>query len=113
MKCEYFFFFSSRRRHTRYWRDWSSDVCSSDLVRVEVVLCDSAEELLDECWTCAISATREIVHQFGRELQTSGVERHQAPPEPLVGERELNRLVDATRAARERRLQRIGTVGGE
>src|SRR3712207_8700405 len=24
-------FFSSRRRHTRYWRDWSSDVCSSDL----------------------------------------------------------------------------------
>src|SRR3712207_372501 len=23
------FFFSSRRRHTRYWRDWSSDVCSS------------------------------------------------------------------------------------
>src|SRR3712207_8510511 len=28
-----FFFFSSRRRHTRYWRDWSSDVCSSDLLR--------------------------------------------------------------------------------
>src|ERR671912_1228467 len=27
-----FFFFSSRRRHTRYWRDWSSDVCSSDLM---------------------------------------------------------------------------------
>src|SRR3712207_437343 len=24
-------FFSSRRRQTRYWRDWSSDVCSSDL----------------------------------------------------------------------------------
>src|SRR5947209_11407806 len=28
------FFFSSRRRHTRYWRDWSSDVCSSDLACV-------------------------------------------------------------------------------
>src|SRR3712207_6811492 len=28
----YIFFFSSRRRHTRYWRDWSSDVCSSDLI---------------------------------------------------------------------------------
>src|SRR5690554_7701866 len=28
----YFFFFSSRRRHTRCGRDWSSDVCSSDLV---------------------------------------------------------------------------------
>src|SRR3712207_7105688 len=24
-------FFSSRRRHTRYWRDWISDVCSPDL----------------------------------------------------------------------------------
>src|SRR5699024_11792964 len=30
--CLYFvFFFSSRRRHTRSKRDWSSDVCSSDL----------------------------------------------------------------------------------
>src|SRR5215475_2608272 len=29
----FFFFFSSRRRHTRFSRDWSSDVCSSDLGR--------------------------------------------------------------------------------
>src|SRR2546422_8477135 len=29
------FFFSSRRRHTRCSRDWSSDVCSSDLADVE------------------------------------------------------------------------------
>src|SRR2546429_2807927 len=29
--CVVFFFFSSRRRHTRCSRDWSSDVCSSDL----------------------------------------------------------------------------------
>src|SRR5256884_320030 len=29
----YFFFFSSRRRHTRCSRDWSSDVCSSDLLK--------------------------------------------------------------------------------
>src|SRR5207248_6767322 len=27
------FFFSSRRRHTRSYGDWSSDVCSSDLIR--------------------------------------------------------------------------------
>src|SRR5258707_825986 len=32
------FFFSSRRRHTRYWRDWSSDVCSSDLSRIITTL---------------------------------------------------------------------------
>src|SRR5256884_7184943 len=33
MRCS-FFFFSSRRRHTRCSRDWSSDVCSSDLLLI-------------------------------------------------------------------------------
>src|SRR6266511_5050530 len=33
----FFFFFSSRRRHTRFSRDWSSDVCSSDLDRLIVL----------------------------------------------------------------------------
>src|SRR5262249_58527339 len=33
----YFLFFSSRRRHTRLVSDWSSDVCSSDLVRGHLV----------------------------------------------------------------------------
>src|SRR5690606_39905473 len=32
------FFFSSRRRHTRFSRDWSSDVCSSDLQAAEALL---------------------------------------------------------------------------
>src|SRR2546422_11164270 len=40
--CFLFFFFSSRRRHTRCSRDWSSDVCSSDLFKgtgnMEVIL---------------------------------------------------------------------------
>src|SRR5690606_41046020 len=31
------FFFSSRRRHTRFSRDWSSDVCSSDLMNLKKV----------------------------------------------------------------------------
>src|SRR2546429_3942680 len=34
----FFFFFSSRRRHTRCSRDWSSDVCSSDLFSVRQVV---------------------------------------------------------------------------
>src|SRR5690606_40198583 len=45
------FFFSSRRRHTRFSRDWSSDVCSSDLEAW--VLAGRAlsveEELMDAC----------------------------------------------------------------
>src|SRR5256886_3048508 len=32
------FFFSSRRRHTRFDCDWSSDVCSSDLGRVTLIM---------------------------------------------------------------------------
>src|SRR5690625_6360592 len=32
LTCCCMFFFSSRRRHTRWPRDWSSDVCSSDLI---------------------------------------------------------------------------------
>src|SRR5437867_10618124 len=32
-RLKFIFFFSSRRRHTRSYGDWSSDVCSSDLVR--------------------------------------------------------------------------------
>src|SRR5205814_6416720 len=45
-----FFFFSSRRRHTRCLSDWSSDVCSSDLVTLSAGISDithavSAEQL--------------------------------------------------------------------
>src|SRR5438445_13884640 len=42
-----FFFFSSRRRHTRYWRDWSSDVCSSDLAPLEASSGKSQRHRLD------------------------------------------------------------------
>jgi len=44
-----FFFFSSRRRHTRYWRDWSSDVCSSDLQRQDewIGLADNHPDLFE------------------------------------------------------------------
>src|SRR5205809_2329189 len=40
----FFFFFSSRRRHTRCSRDWSSDVCSSDLHRQRGVGMEGAPE---------------------------------------------------------------------
>src|SRR2546422_3225293 len=80
-----FFFFSSRRRHTRCSRDWSSDVCSSDLLhglgrqqgcghrRQGGVLCaadgDAAFEAVSpfngesvheasSCWTCGSLSER-------------------------------------------------------
>src|SRR6266496_4907853 len=46
-RLELFFFFSSRRRHTRSLRDWSSDVCSSDLERrLELIAEAGIEETL-------------------------------------------------------------------
>src|SRR2546429_5139446 len=38
-----FFFFSSRRRHTRCSRDWSSDVCSSDLTALHRARCSTPQ----------------------------------------------------------------------
>src|SRR3712207_9297948 len=70
------FFFSSRRRHTRYWRDWSSDVCSSDLMATSIPphnaaeLCDAALYLISHP-----KATSEQLTNFvpGPDLPTGGV----------------------------------------
>src|SRR5690606_40923438 len=51
------FFFSSRRRHTRVSRDWSSDVCSSDLEGAAME--KERAKALD-------SALSQIERQFGR-----------------------------------------------
>src|SRR5437868_11771233 len=67
----FFFFFSSRRRHTRSKRDWSSDVCSSDLnprprarsrisTRLQHSLCDRP---------CA-SARRSEERRVGKECRS-------------------------------------------
>src|SRR5690349_23898792 len=50
-----FFFFSSRRRHTRSLRDWSSDVCSSDLLPAD----ESLQELVVET---EVLLDREVDH---------------------------------------------------
>src|SRR3712207_7225683 len=81
------FFFSSRRRHTRYWRDWSSDVCSSDLT-------PDAETLQ------ALPAKSSAHACAGREASSRGVTTRQGL-EPLG---ELSVL--ATVATRERSEER-------
>src|SRR5439155_16169498 len=52
-----FFFFSSRRRHTRWPRDWSSDVCSSDLG-----LGKSAKIVRLEVWWPASNSRQSFAH---------------------------------------------------
>src|SRR5699024_11390875 len=53
------FFFSSRRRHTRSKRDWSSDVCSSDLV----MILDEATVMLDPIGRIEIMETMTELQQ--------------------------------------------------
>src|SRR5690606_41201233 len=45
-----FFFFSSRRRHTRFSRDWSSDVCSSDLSNFKVCRTGQNNQEIELCF---------------------------------------------------------------
>src|SRR6266542_1069309 len=53
----FFFFFSSRRRHTRCYRDWSSDVCSSDL---EIVRAHRQRLLLETGVACGCGAALRL-----------------------------------------------------
>src|SRR5690554_7467981 len=52
-----FFFFSSRRRHTRCGRDWSSDVCSSDLLKVHLPYHES-DHVLNIAYNVLCGGTR-------------------------------------------------------
>src|SRR5690606_40675311 len=60
-----FFFFSSRRRHTRFSRDWSSDVCSSDLASVRATT-GSARQLGD--LACVEVAPVRVLRWWGSGL---------------------------------------------
>src|SRR5207302_3694743 len=60
------FFFSSRRRHTRFSRDWSSDVCSSDLCslfqdRFDEVDAGKASTDARQLWADALALVADLV----------------------------------------------------
>src|SRR5690625_3724441 len=77
------FFFSSRRRHTRWPRDWSSDVCSSDLHEavavVERYLSDPAllREQLERCHTLVRErwSAETFLQNVRRQLPPKGPEQ--------------------------------------
>src|SRR5256886_3258108 len=62
-----FFFFSSRRRHTRFDCDWSSDVCSSDLLTGAALKLETAQRLLDKQPAAARQRLAEIQHLIADE----------------------------------------------
>ena len=62
-----FFFFSSRRRHTRLVSDWSSDVCSSDLIAEALELRQAMKE-------GRLNVNVEYQNQATEEIQESHLE---------------------------------------
>src|SRR3989442_14967601 len=65
-----FFFFSSRRRHTRCGRDWSSDVCSSDLFgpsSFDLITCADVLQHLEG------REDQEAFREFARILRPGGL----------------------------------------
>src|SRR5256884_1907195 len=80
MNCSYvqyisFFFFSSRRRHTRCSRDWSSDVCASDLCATN----REGRQCVARCWLHAEPPSRFVAV---RESNPRGVEVKVGEPVP-------------------------------
>src|SRR5690348_17758586 len=79
-----FFFFSSRRRHTRWTGDWSSDVCSSDLHLAQ----DAGPVELER-----LVGLRNAVHVVP-ELHHHPVVLHGRPHQLRLGERDAPALLN-------------------
>src|SRR3989475_10395852 len=84
------FFFSSRRRHTRFDCDWSSDVCSSDLQTMR----DTILVNRGTCYACAVACKREVeVKELGVTPKYGGPEYETlAASGSLCGVSDLNAL---------------------
>src|SRR5207253_6217633 len=103
------FFFSSRRRHTRWPRDWSSDVCSSDLISLQQALIQSCDTVFynfgQTFWQRFRAGQGEQLQAFARDFglgSTTGLE--------IPGEQagQIGRA-----SCRERAESSVGAVAGK
>src|SRR5690625_7143975 len=106
----FLFFFSSRRRHTRWPRDWSSDVCSSDLLLFDVPVDDFntslwdplGEYLRDLGVTIQLAQPVEALHQRNESWQVTTARDHT----------EYDAVVLAADRSEERRVGKERGCGG-
>src|SRR5690606_40615263 len=84
----FFFFFSSRRRHTRFSRDWSSDVCSSDLALLSRIPSRLHRYFLRvgpcPAWLLSLHASR--THQDESSLSRSALPSGELPQGTMASE---------------------------
>src|SRR5690625_7750540 len=104
------FFFSSRRRHTRWPRDWSSDVCSSDLVagsaagvtalQMDIKIEGINEEIMERALEQAHAARLHILEQMNevRSEERRVGEEGRARGAPEHGTKETAQQREADRA---------------
>src|SRR5690606_40321556 len=105
-----FFFFSSRRRHTRFSRDWSSDVCSSDLPETQPILFRLRSDLVRAVLACFDGTLgdepRSEERRVGKECRARWAADHYKKHEmELRGQRPEDQQPRARRP--ERREERI------
>src|SRR5699024_11354254 len=77
------FFFSSRRRHTRSKRDWSSDVCSSDLVKENA---QGEKRMLPDVLDMPAALGSDLALTLLEEQGTTGYENYSENMEKLRSE---------------------------
>src|SRR5215210_3165579 len=118
--CFSFFFFSSRRRHTRYIGDWSSDVCSSDLDRGQVEPALPAAHVLDVGDPQLVGCARPEVAfdqvagspQAGHPNRRPPIALRHQPREPEPSHQPLDALApDLDAAMSKRGVDAAGAVG--
>src|SRR6266581_2547724 len=107
----FLFFFSSRRRHTRWTGDWSSDVCSSDLL----VVVDPLEALFERQearWRQLDRNVRAGGAHVGQVLLAADLHDHVALARVLADHLAAVDLVAGPEEENGALLQRLDGVGG-
>src|SRR5690606_40557679 len=98
-----YLFFSSRRRHTRFSRDWSSDVCSSDLMNFDrgFFTVTLAHITFSMCFVAVVVQSRLL--SFDRSLEEAAMD---------LGATSVTTFIKVTLRSEERRVGQESRSGG-
>src|SRR5690606_39568922 len=84
-----YFFFSSRRRHTRFSRDWSSDVCSSDLQWAPCRIKKRSSEFLGKFRTPLHSSALSPLRSWRVGAESGNISPYETPSKCIITDLQL------------------------